>query len=453
MNTKSRIKIYLVLILLTGVGLAFAVPALVQAHASTRGDRLSPTAAAKIIYVAKSGDGSDGLTWTTAYTDLQHALAEAISSDQIWVATGVYIPGASLYNTFQLVPGVALYGGFAPVAGADQFTERDWGAYPTILSGDIAGDDSTDARGVVTTTDHIVGSNSYHVVRADGTSTPVTVTTLLDGFTITAGQANGGIPDNQGGGGYYCDGSGSGGECSPNLRNITFSGNSADYGGAMYNHGYQGSSSPTLTKVTFSGNSAGAGGAMNNNGEAGNSKPSLREVTFSGNSADDGGAMYNYGHNGTSSPSLDNVTFSGNSADINGGAMYNDGDEGTSSPSLANVNIAGNSAEVRGGAMYNSGYQGSSSPSLANVTFAGNLALHGGAMYNNGAYGASSPSLANVTFSGNSAGNVGGAMYNYGVRGTSSPSAGSKCPEVCFPPLQNTQARKSPWLVFHNRLS
>ena len=41
------------------------------------------------------------------------------------------------------------------------------------------------------TTTHIVGDNSYHVVMADGTSTPITGTTLLDGFTITAGQANG----------------------------------------------------------------------------------------------------------------------------------------------------------------------------------------------------------------------------------------------------------------------
>ena len=50
---------------------------------------------------------------------------------------------------------------------------------------------------------------------------------LLDGFIITAGQANGDDAPDYHGGGFYCDGSGSGSECSPSLRNITFSGNYA----------------------------------------------------------------------------------------------------------------------------------------------------------------------------------------------------------------------------------
>ena len=74
MNIQSRFKLYLVLILLAGVALALAIPVLAQAHASGRGDPLSPTAADDIIYVAKSGDGSDGSTWAKAYTDLQDAL-------------------------------------------------------------------------------------------------------------------------------------------------------------------------------------------------------------------------------------------------------------------------------------------------------------------------------------------------------------------------------------------
>ena len=100
MNTKSRFKIYLVLILLTGVGLALALPALAPAHASTRGDPLAPSAADDIIYVAKSGDGSDGLSWTTAFTDLQDALAESVSGGQIWVAKGVYTPGTIVSDSF-----------------------------------------------------------------------------------------------------------------------------------------------------------------------------------------------------------------------------------------------------------------------------------------------------------------------------------------------------------------
>mgnify|MGYP000709421842 CR=1 FL=1 len=47
---------------------------------------------------------------------LQAGLAMAQSQNcglgEIWVATGVYTPGATISDTFQLVSGVALYGGF-----------------------------------------------------------------------------------------------------------------------------------------------------------------------------------------------------------------------------------------------------------------------------------------------------------------------------------------------------
>jgi len=312
------------------------------------------------------------------------------------------------------VPGVAVYGGFDPAGSIDQFNERDWGAYPTVLSGDIGGDD-TNTDGVVLTTTDIVGDNSYHVVMADGTSVPITGTTLLDGFTITAGQADGDY-QNYSGGGFHCDGSGSGAECSPSLINVTFSGNSAGSGGAMYNRGNNnGMSSPSLSDVVFAGNSADFGGAMLNYGYYGTSSPTLANVTFSGNSAVGwGGAMYNDGNEGTSSPTLTNVTFSGNSAGVDGGAMVNDGRwGGTSSPTLTNVVFSSNSAEY-GGAISNDGYDnGDSSPSLANVTFSGNSAEYGGAISNDGRNGTSSPSLSNVILWGNTAVISGTQMFNY----------------------------------------
>ncbi len=141
-------------------------------------------------YVSEHGDNTDGASWTTAYTDLQTALGIVSSGDQIWVSAGVYTPGEERTDSFNLVPGVALYGGFA---GTETVLEdRDWAANPTILSGDIDGDDTnTDGNYVAETPDDIVGGNSYHVVYADGTTgTPITGTTILDGFTITAGQEN-----------------------------------------------------------------------------------------------------------------------------------------------------------------------------------------------------------------------------------------------------------------------
>jgi predicted outer membrane repeat protein len=191
---------------------------------------------------------------------------------------------------------------------------------------------------------------------------------------------------------YSC---GNDGASSPMLTDVTFSGNWASTGGAMYN----GDSSPTLTNLTFSGNSAYSGGAMYN----GESSPTLTNATFSGNSAGwHGGAM----SNGYSSPTLTNATFSGNSAGFSGGAMSN----GDSSPTLTNVVFSGNSAGFSGGAMLN----GSGSPTLTNVTFSGNRADMGGAMYNSGYEdGASSPTLTNVILWGNSANEDGDQMYNW----------------------------------------
>ena len=77
---------------------------------------------------------------------------------------------------------------------------------------------------------------------------------ILDGFTITAGDANASQPHDRGGGMYNAGGS-------PTLTDVTFSGNSAANGGGMANWT---SSSPTLTDVTFSANSATNGGGMSN---------------------------------------------------------------------------------------------------------------------------------------------------------------------------------------------
>jgi hypothetical protein len=267
-----------------------------------------------------------------------------------------------------------------------QRKERDWLANATVLSGDIAGDDTSDANGVVTDTDNISGTNSYHVVSGSG----VSITAVLDGFTITAGQANGSysaLCDPKCGGGVYnINGS-------PTLVNMVFSGNSADYGGGMYNRE---SSSPALTDVEFSGNSAEYnGGGMYND----NSSPTLTNVVFSENLVESGGGgIYN---TKSSSPALTDVAFSGNSANF-GGGMYN---KDESSPALTNVVFSGNSAGYYGGGMVN----WESSPALTNVVFSGNSAKNnGGGMHNYN----SSPALTNVEFSGNSAADEGGGMRN-----------------------------------------
>jgi hypothetical protein len=277
-----------------------------------------------VLYVTPGGSG-DCSTWATACT-LQAALTAATSGDEVWVAEGTHTPGTIRSATFQLKSGVAVYGGFAGTETTR--SERDWVAHPTVLSGDVGtpGDNS---------------DNAYHVVTGSGTD----ATAVLDGFTITGGNANGSSrPNNCGGGMYNVFSS------SPTLTNVTFSGNSAGDGGGgggMCND----YSSPTLTNVTFSANSAAyRGGGMVNY----NSSPTLINVTFSGNSAAyDGGGMFNLQYG---SLTLTNVTFSGNSASDEGGGMYNEG----SNPTLTNCILWGNTATT-GYQIYNS----SSTPSIS----------------------------------------------------------------------------------------
>ena len=389
-----------------------------------------------ILYVIPGGAGNKDCTnWGNACTLSDALKSFATAGDEIWVAQGVYTPGTTSNATFELAKGVALYGGF--VGTETLRTQRDWQAHVTVLSGDIGGDDATTATGVVTNTTHISGTNSYHVLSA----TALTETAVLDGFTVTAGQANGASsPNDRGGGMYNYEHS------SPTLANVTFSGNSANYyGGGMYNvdsspmlntvtfsHNsvtdgdsggmYNDSSSPTLTATTFISNSANYGGGMYNDNS---SNPTLNTVTFSRNSAtySDGGGMYN----DNSSPTLTHTTFISNSANYSGGGMYNTSSSPTlanvtfsrnsatdgggvynysSSPTLDTVTFSRNSANYYGGGMYN---EDSSSPTLGNITFSRNSATDGGGMYNEDS---SSPTLANVTFSGNSANYYGGGMFN-----------------------------------------
>jgi len=271
------------------------------------------------IYYVKPAASGAGIcsSWANACT-LQSALKGVVPGDEIWAMAGTHKPTSGTDRTisFQLKNGVEFYGGFAGTE-SDR-AERNPAANPTILSGDLNGDDGADFANN--------DENSYHVVNGSDTDSSA----VLDGFTVSGGNANGSYPDN-GGGGIYNESGG------PTIRNVTFSGNWAGYGGGMYN---ENGSSPSLSNVTFSSNSANFGGGMEN--WTGN--PSLTNVTFNGNSAILGGGLLIT----DSDPSLANVTFSGNQAD-NGGGIYN---ENTSNTSLTNVIVADS---VSGGDCVNEG--------------------------------------------------------------------------------------------------
>jgi hypothetical protein len=163
------------------------------------------SALAGVIYVNAAASGAnDGTSWANAYTSLQTALGAAGSGDDLWVVAGTYRPtsGSDRTVSFALKNGVGLYGGFDGTE--TQRSQRDPAANVTTLSGDIG-------------TPGVANDNSYHVVTVDAT---VTSTGILDGFTVSGGQADGGSPNERGGGIWVNGGS-------PTLSGLTVIGNFA----------------------------------------------------------------------------------------------------------------------------------------------------------------------------------------------------------------------------------
>ena len=348
-------------------------------------------ATGEVIYVdADASVGGNGTTWGTAYKYLQDALAVAVADDEVRVADGTYKPDANSADpngsgkreaTFQLINGVAIKGGYAGVGAGDP-NGRDVELYETILSGDLDGNDTPGLDPCDLPNDPNRGENSYHVVTGNGTD----ANAVLDGFTITAGNANSYAYPSKYGGGMFNESS------SPTVTNCTFSGNSAgNKGGGIYN--YQGS--PTVSNCTFSGNWANLGGGMYNELY---SNPTVVNCAFIGNQAEGGGGV----GNGISSPTVTNCTFSGNSAVWGGGGMLN---IEPANPKVTNCTFSGNAAGRWGSGMYN--YK-PGSPTVTDCAFSGNSAVYGGGMNND----LSSPTITNCTFSGNSAGQNGGGMHN-----------------------------------------
>jgi hypothetical protein len=80
----------------------------------------APSVSAGVLYVyAEASPGGDGLSWQTAYNDLQVALQHARDAggtvDEVRISVGVYTPAGpdgSPAASFAMVDGVDLRGGF-----------------------------------------------------------------------------------------------------------------------------------------------------------------------------------------------------------------------------------------------------------------------------------------------------------------------------------------------------
>ena len=392
-----------------------------------------------VLYVDDDGGSKNGCTsWADACPELQTALSLAGPGDQIWVAVGIYRPDYDIKTgqhtgnreaSFQLISGVAIYGGFD---GTETTLEDRASLFDqTILSSDLDGDDMPDDFPSGTS----FAENSFHVTVGSGKD----ASAILDGFTITAGNAVGPLSDGYGGGMLNSGGHPTVSNCrfianaaeitgggianfvggSPTITTCTFEGNIAFWGGAISNQ----ESSTTMINCTLTGNLATGlyGGAMNNEV----STVIATNCVFAGNSAAcSGGGMKNQ----LSNLALTNCTFVGNSSMHNGGAMYNVVGVGTvigctfsqnvagqgggiyntsgSDLTVSNCMFVGNSAteNIGGGGMLNVG----SDPTVSNCIFTGNTAYIGAGMRNTDSF----LTVTNCTFSGNLATDHGGGMYN-----------------------------------------
>ncbi len=301
---------------------------------------LIPTAVrveAATFYVSESATGqNNGTSWTDAYDDLQTIL-QSISpaGDEIWVAEGVYVPGSSPGDTFDLPSDTSIYGGFPGNPGQEGlFDIRDPFAFPSILSGDILGDDlDPNGDSIADSTSEIQGTNCFHVVTAVG----VNNSTVLDGFFITAGQANGGGIDGNGGGMVIST-------ADPILRNLVFSGNMAMNGGGAID--VSNSVQTMMADIEFFGNWAGGvGGAM----RVTMANLNVMRGLFLQNAATDGGAIHSTAQ--MSDPSMGlylDIHFLGNRSANSGGAYH-----GTfSNDEFVNVVYSGNTSVENGGAIF-----------------------------------------------------------------------------------------------------
>ncbi len=214
------------------------------------------------VDVASPHDGP-GMSWSTAYHNIQAAISAAQDNDTVIVTNGVYASS-----------GLIVAGSLGNRAAINKqiVVESVNGPDVTIIKG-YGGVDGDDARRCA-----YVGTNA-----------------VLAGFTLREGHTRtNGIASDKVGGGVWCEDSGV-------VSNCIVTENSANQSGGGVYHG-------TISRCTISSNSAEVGGGV----YGGMLDNSL--VIFNSSGSDGGG-----GYSGT----FVNCTVSSNSASGDGGGVYN----------------------------------------------------------------------------------------------------------------------------------
>ncbi|MBN1815710.1 MAG: DUF1080 domain-containing protein, partial [Sedimentisphaerales bacterium] len=253
-------------------------------------------------------EGGNGYSWSTAFQTFGEALLNAFAGDDIWVKQGTY----SLDQALLVDAYVALYGGFAGTETSRD--QRQTNPSLTILDGQ-------------NTATHCL------VMQANA---------ILDGFTITGGNATGPQPADQKGGGILVS------QANPTIRHCRIINNAAVFGGGIYSSGYD------------------------------NLGMKIYDSTIADNTAQTGGGIYNDG--GDASIDVVRCLIAGNEATGLGGGLYCDGNSNFDNrmyPEFMNCVVMANTAQT-GGGFYFGQYV---SPDIYNNTIVFNQAQVGGGMF------------------------------------------------------------------------
>ena len=161
-----------------------------------------------------NGGARDGTSWANAYDDLAAALADAqLWKGEVHVKAGVHLAVREKVDTLVLKNGTAIRGGYLGDDDDDQ--ARDVAGHPSVLSGDIKGDDvwNDETMSYANTSEDVTRLFDLSAATADES-------TVFDGLTLS------GFYDS-----IYC-----GANATPFITNCTFTGYNYLYMGGDYAH-------------------------------------------------------------------------------------------------------------------------------------------------------------------------------------------------------------------------
>lgn len=155
------------------------------AHVFVLDEDAPPVCGQRFFVDASAAPGGDGSSWASAFRDPNEALLRSADCPEhpteVWIAEGTYRaepPGGDPERSFRVFSSTHVHGGFAGTETA--LDQRDIAAHPTVLDGDLDGDDGPDFTGRDDNTRHVLRSGSSVLPEQD---------VLLDGLVVRGGSA------------------------------------------------------------------------------------------------------------------------------------------------------------------------------------------------------------------------------------------------------------------------